>query len=54
MDLSDFDFSLLNNDDALDCFDCEDDEINEFLLEDSKKFQNEKITNTYLFKEEIK
>lgn len=51
MDLSDFDFSLLNNDDVLDCFDCEDDEINEFLLEDSKKFQNEKITNTYLFKD---
>jgi len=51
MDLSDFTFSLLNGDDVLEYFDCEDDEINEFLFEDSKKFQNEKITNTYLFKE---
>lgn len=51
MDLSDFAFLLLNDDDILDNFDCEDDEINEFLLEDSKDFQNEKITNTYLFKE---
>lgn len=51
MDLSDFAFSLLNDDDILDSFDCEDDEINEFFLEDSKNFQNEKITNTYLFKE---
>jgi len=51
MDLSDFGFSLLNNNDALDNFDCEDQEINEFLLEDSKHFQSEKITNTYLFKE---
>ena len=51
MDLSDFTFSLLNDDDILDYFDCEDEEINEFLFEDSKKFQNEKITNTYLFKE---
>lgn len=51
MDLSDFSFSLLNNDDVLDNFDCEDHEINEFFLEDSKNFQNEKITNTYLFKD---
>ena len=51
MDLSDFAFSLLNEDEILDSFDCNDDEINEFLLEDSKNFQNEKITNTYLFKE---
>lgn len=51
MDLSDFVFSALNNNDVLENFDCEDDEINEFLLEDSKNFQNEKITNTYLFKQ---
>ena len=51
MDLSDFAFYLLNEDEILDSFDCNDDEINEFLLEDSKNFQNEKITNTYLFKE---
>lgn len=51
MDLSDFSFSTLNNDDTLEGFDCEDNEINEFLLVDSKNFQSEKITNTYLFKE---
>lgn len=51
MDLSDFAFSLLNEDEIINSFDCNDDEINEFLLEDSKNFQNEKITNTYLFKE---
>lgn len=51
MDLSDFTFSSLNNNDVLYNFDCEDGEINEFLIEDSKKFQIEKITNTYLFKE---
>ncbi|MBE8727368.1 GNAT family N-acetyltransferase [Flavobacterium hungaricum] len=54
MDLSDFSFSLLKDEDILDDFDCEDIEINEFLLEDSKKFQSEKITNTYLFKEKNK
>ena len=51
MNLFDFAFSSLHNDDVLDNFDCEDNEINEFLLEDSKNFQSEKITNTYLFKE---
>ncbi|RKR10516.1 hypothetical protein C8C83_2193 [Flavobacterium sp. 90] len=51
MDLSDFTFSSLNNNDDLYNFDCEDSEINEFLIDDSKKFQIEKITNTYLFKE---
>lgn len=54
MDLSDFTFSSLSNDDILDSFDCEDNEINEFLIEDSKNFQSEKITNTYLFKESHK
>lgn len=54
MDLSDFIFSSLNNDDILDNFDCEDNEINEFLIEDSKNFQSEKIANTYLFKENYK
>lgn len=51
MNLFDFAFSSLHIDDVLDNFDCEDNEINEFLLEDSKNFQSEKITNTYLFKE---
>ncbi|GEC77663.1 GNAT family N-acetyltransferase [Flavobacterium aquatile] len=51
MDLSDFAFLSLTHDEVLDNFDCEDKEINEFFLEDSKNFQNEKITNTYLFKE---
>ena len=50
MNLFDFAFSSLHIDDVLDNFDCEDNEINEFLLEDSKNFQSEKITNTYLKK----
>ena len=54
MDLTDFIFSSLNNDDILDNFDCEDNEINQFLIEDSKNFQSEKIANTYLFKENYK
>ncbi|PBJ11015.1 GNAT family N-acetyltransferase [Flavobacterium sp. ACN6] len=54
MDLSDFSFSILNNNDTLEGFDCQDSEINDFFLEDSKNFQNEKITNTYLFKEQQK
>ncbi len=51
MDLPDFTFSLLTNEELLDNFDCNDTEINIFFQEDSKKFQNEKITNTYIFKE---
>ncbi|SIS64706.1 Acetyltransferase (GNAT) domain-containing protein [Chryseobacterium piscicola] len=51
MDLSDFTFSSMNEDDDLSDFDCDDEEMNEFFKEDSKKFQSEKITNTYLFKE---
>ncbi|MGC4130079.1 MAG: GNAT family N-acetyltransferase [Bergeyella sp.] len=51
MDLSDFTFSSLNGDDDLSGFDCADEEMNEFFKEDSKNFQSEKITNTYLFKE---
>ena len=51
MDLSDFSFSSLNEDDFLEKFDCGDKEINEFFIEDSKNFQREKITNTYLFNE---
>lgn len=50
MDLASFSFTLLSEDEILDSFDCKDDDINEFLKEDSKKFQSEKITNTYLFK----
>lgn len=51
MELSDFYFSALNEKDDLGAFDCGDKEINEFLIEDSKNFQEEKITNTFLFKE---
>lgn len=54
MDLSDFTFSLLNENDRLDNFDCQDNEINEFLTEDAKNFQKEKITNTYLFRKDSK
>lgn len=51
MELSDFSFSSLSEDDILENFDCGDEKINEFFIEDSKDFQREKITNTYLFKE---
>ncbi|WP_312923195.1 hypothetical protein [Empedobacter brevis] len=51
MDLSDFSFSSLSDDDILNEFDCLDEEMNVFFREDSKQFQSEKITNTYLFKE---
>lgn len=51
MDLSDFAFSMLGKEVILDGFNCDDDEINEFFLEDAKNFQDEKITSTYLFKE---
>jgi hypothetical protein len=51
MPLSDYTFVSLHGDDELNGFDCEDDEINEFLFEDAVNFQIEKITNTYLFKE---
>ncbi len=50
MDLSDFRFSMLSDEDKLEGFDCGNDEINEFLNNDSKNFQHEKIANTYLFK----
>lgn len=51
MDLSDFYFSPLSEQDHVADFDCGDDEINEFLKEDSFNFQKEKITNTFLFKD---
>jgi len=50
MDISDFNFTILNENHNLSSFDCKNDEINEFLKEDSLRFQQEKMTNTYLFK----
>lgn len=50
MDLSDFRFTMLSDEDNLTDFDCCDDRINDFLINDSKDFQSEKIANTYLFK----
>lgn len=51
MELSDFYFLALSENDNLTDFDCGNEEINEFLLEDSLSFQKEKITNTFLFKD---
>ncbi len=51
MDLSDFTFSPLADEDVLESFDCGDGDINDFLVNDSKNYQKEKITNTYLFKD---
>jgi hypothetical protein len=50
LDLTSFTFSLLNELDDLSMFNCNDEQINEFLSEDSKNFQKEKIANTYIFK----
>ncbi|TKG91584.1 hypothetical protein EYV94_21400 [Puteibacter caeruleilacunae] len=50
MDLSDFYFSSLSVEDVLADFDCGDSKINEFLINDARDFQKEKITNTFLFK----
>ncbi len=51
LELSDYYFSPLSENDILTYFDCDDQEINEFLIEDSQNFQKEKITNTFLFKD---
>jgi GNAT superfamily N-acetyltransferase len=52
MILSDFVFVMLNDNESLDNFDCGDTEINDFFHQDSKNYQSEKITNTYLFKKD--
>lgn len=52
MYLSAFTFASLKPDDDLAGFNCGDDEMNEFFIEDSKDFQKQKITNTYLFKKD--
>lgn len=50
MDLTTFTFSHLNEFDDLSMFNCDDEKINEFLLEDSKNFQKERIASTYIFR----
>ena len=49
MDLSDFDFVKLSPDTDLENFDCDEDEITAFLKEDAKKYQHQRLANTYLF-----
>jgi len=51
LDLTNFYFSDLEESDNLLQFDCEDQEINEFFHDDAQKWQNEKITSTYLFRD---
>jgi hypothetical protein len=50
LNLFDFSISELTKDDNLLSFDCGENEINKFLKEDSLNFQNEKMTNTFIFK----
>ena len=50
MNLFDFNFFELSENDNLESFDCGEKEINKFLKEDSVDFQNEKMTNTFIFK----
>lgn len=52
MDLTDFYSTPLAENDDLSGFDYADEEINEFLIDDAINFQKEKITNTFLFKNE--
>lgn len=49
MNLIDFDFELLTEFHDLFSFDCDDQDINEFLKVDSLKYQKEKLANTYVF-----
>lgn len=49
MDLLDFGFSPLLDSYDLSCFDCDDEDINEFLKEDAFNYQKEKMANTYVF-----
>ena len=53
MNLFDFHFSELNENDQLDVFNCGEEEINRFLKEDALNFQSEKMTNTFVFKNEL-
>lgn len=53
MNLFDFHFSELNENDKLGVFDCGEEEINRFLKEDALNFQSEKMTNTFVFKNEL-
>lgn len=50
MHLFDFHFSELTENDKFESFDCGEIEIDKFLKEDSINFQNEKMTNTFIFK----
>lgn len=49
MSLDDFDFTELSDAIDLSSFDCDDDNINEFLRDDALSYQREKMANTYLF-----
>jgi len=49
LNLSDFKFTELSNEMEFGQFDCNEKEITNFLFEDSKDYQNEKMANTYLF-----
>jgi hypothetical protein len=52
LNLSDFNFTELTEDIEFGDFDCDEKEITDFLLEDAKDYQREKMANTYLFLEE--
>ncbi len=56
MFLSDFTFSSLSIDgfDSVNDFDCNDEAINQFFRNEALKYQIQKITNTYIFKDELK
>ena len=49
MSLTDFDFELLTEEFDLSKFDCDDQDINEFLKEDALNNQREQMANTYIF-----
>ena len=51
MNLTDFSFTELTEGTVFGDFDCDEMEINDFLREDAKNYQRQRMANTYLFLE---
>jgi len=49
LDITDFNFSPLNQTDNLSSFDCGSQDITDFLKEDARFYQAESLANTYIF-----
>jgi len=53
LNLIEFTFTSLTENTTFGDFDCGEKEINDFLTEDAKNYQRERMANTYLFVEEM-